>query len=84
MHAEMKQALVDIVGEENFTDRLIDMISYSYDASEHTHRPSCAVWAETAQQVSEILKLANGSPSYLEVPVQGFRAWRFPQEAGSS
>jgi len=59
MNQETKQALIDIVGEQNYTDRLIDMVSYSYDASEHSHRPSCGVWAETAEQVSEILKLAN-------------------------
>jgi glycolate oxidase len=35
------------------------MVSYSYDASEHFHRPSCAVWAENAEQVSEIMELAN-------------------------
>ncbi|RPJ21457.1 MAG: FAD-binding protein [Desulfobacteraceae bacterium] len=35
------------------------MISYSYDASEHSHRPSCGVWPGSAEQVSEILKLAN-------------------------
>lgn len=59
MDEKTKKALVDIVGEENFTDSLIDLVSYSYDASEHSHRPSCAVWAETPEQVSEILKLAN-------------------------
>ena len=59
MHEKIKQALVEIVGEENYTDSLIDMVSFSYDASEHSHRPTCAVWAETADQVSEILKLAN-------------------------
>ena len=56
---KIKQALVEIVGEENYTDSLIDMVSFSYDASEHSHRPTGAVWAETADQVSEILKLAN-------------------------
>ncbi|MBC8391763.1 MAG: FAD-binding protein, partial [Deltaproteobacteria bacterium] len=35
------------------------MVSYSYDASEYSHRPACGVWAVTAEQVSEILKLAN-------------------------
>lgn len=60
MEKKIKQALMDIVGKENFTDRLIDMVSYSYDASEHTHRPSCGVWVDTAEQVSEILKLAAG------------------------
>lgn len=59
MDENIKQALIDIVGENNFTDSIIDMVSYSYDASEYSHRPSCGVWAETAEQVSEILKLAN-------------------------
>jgi len=59
MDEKIKQALVEIVGEENYTDSLIDMVSFSYDASEHSHRPTCAVWAETADQVSEILKLSN-------------------------
>ncbi|HEA67307.1 MAG TPA: FAD-binding protein [Desulfobacterales bacterium] len=35
------------------------MVSYSYDASEHRHRPTCGLWAETTQQISEILKIAN-------------------------
>ena len=59
MDEKIKQALIEIVGEENYTDRLIDMVSFSYDASEHSHRPACAVWPETADQVSEILKLSN-------------------------
>jgi len=50
---------MDIVGEENYTDSLMDMVSYSYDASEHSHRPACGVWVKTAEQVSEILRLAN-------------------------
>jgi glycolate oxidase len=59
MDERVKKALIDIVGEEGYTDNLIDMVSYSYDASEHRHRPSCAVWVESAEQVSEILKFAN-------------------------
>jgi glycolate oxidase len=59
MDEKMKQALINIVGEKNHTDSLIDMVSYSYDASEHSYRPSCAVWPENAEQVSEILKFAN-------------------------
>jgi glycolate oxidase len=55
----IKQALIDIVGPKNFTDQVIDMISYSYDASDHDHRPDVAVWPETADQVSRIVKLAN-------------------------
>jgi glycolate oxidase len=59
MDEKIKQELIKIVGEDNYTERLIDMVSYSYDASEHSHRPSCGVWPGTAEQVSEILKLAN-------------------------
>jgi len=59
MDEKTKKALMDIVGEENFTESLIDMVSYSKDASEHKHRPEAAVWATTTEQISEILKLAN-------------------------
>jgi glycolate oxidase len=59
MDEKIKQALIDIVGEKNYTDDLIDMVSYSYDGSQHKQRPGCAVWPETAQQVSEVLMLAN-------------------------
>lgn len=59
MEEKVKKAIVEIVGEQNFTDNLIDLVSYSYDASEHRNRPSCGVWPESAEQVSEILKLAN-------------------------
>ena len=59
MRAKIKAALIDIVGEENFTDDLIDLVSYSYDGSQHRHRPACAVWPDTSQHVSEILMLAN-------------------------
>jgi glycolate dehydrogenase FAD-linked subunit len=59
MDENLKKALIGIVGEKRFTDKLIDLVSYSYDASEHSHRPSCAVWVESAEEVSAILKLAN-------------------------
>ena len=59
MDDNIKKALIEIVGEDNLTDKLIDMVSYSYDSSEHSHRPNCAVWATTTEQVSQILKLAN-------------------------
>ncbi len=59
MSPEIKQALISILGEENYTEGLIDLVSYSYDASEHSHRPGCGVWPESADQVSEVLKLAD-------------------------
>ena len=59
MDKEIKEGLVSIVGEGNYTEQLIDMVSYSYDASEHRGRPACGVWAEKPEQVSEILRLAT-------------------------
>ena len=59
MDAKIKQELIDIVDKEHFTDNLIDLVSYSYDASHFTSRPFCGVWPRTAEHVSEILKLAN-------------------------
>ena len=59
MEERLKQALIDIVGKANFTDALIDLVSYSYDSSDHHHRPEGAVWPVSAEQVSRILTLAN-------------------------
>ncbi len=59
MKREIKQQLKDIVGSENFTDSLIDLIAYSKDASEFKHRPDAAVWPTSREQISAILKLAN-------------------------
>ena len=59
MQEGVKETLIEIVGEKNYTDSLIDMVSYSYDASEHRQRPSCGVWVETAEQVAAIFRLAN-------------------------
>jgi len=73
MDDHIKQDLIDIVGESNYTDSLIDMVSYSYDASEHRGRPFCAVWGETAEQIVEIMKLANRE----KIPV-------IPRGAGTS
>jgi glycolate oxidase len=59
MKPEVKNRLRDIVGPENFTDSLIDLIAYSKDASEFKHRPEAAVWPTSTAQISSILSLAN-------------------------
>jgi len=59
MEDRIKKELINIVGDKNYTDQLIDLVSYSYDASEHHHRPDCGVWPESVEQISEIMKLAN-------------------------
>ena len=53
------ESLVAIVGEDNFTDTLIDLVSFSYDSSGLNHRPEAALWVQTTEQVVAILKLAN-------------------------
>ena len=51
--------LIEIVGAENFTDQLEELVPYSYDASMNVFRPDAAVWPESTEQVSEIVKFAN-------------------------
>lgn len=55
----MIRNLIEIVGEENFTDQLEDLVPYSYDASMNVHRPDAAVWPESTDQVSRIVRFAN-------------------------
>lgn len=59
MNKSIKQALINIVGVDSFTDKLIDLVSYGSDASDVYHRPDCAVWARNTTQVSAVLKFAN-------------------------
>jgi glycolate oxidase len=59
MDDRIKQALIEIVGQANFTDSLIDLVSYSYDASSHKQRPEAAIWPTSSEQVSRILAMAN-------------------------
>ncbi len=59
MEAGVKESLREIVGEENFTDSLIDLIAYAKDASEFKQRPDAAVWPINRDQISAILRLAN-------------------------
>jgi len=59
MDEKLKQDLIGIVGDANVTDSLIDMVSLSYDASEHRGRPEAGVSVESAEQVSKIMHLAN-------------------------
>jgi glycolate oxidase len=55
----MIEKLIEIVGKENFTDQLEELVPYSYDASMNVHRPDAAVWPESTEQVSQIVKFAN-------------------------
>ncbi len=59
MDDSIKETLIDIVGRQNFTDSLIDLVSYSNDASDHYHRPEAAVWPASIEHISRILIIAN-------------------------
>ena len=59
MDDKIKEALIEILGPENYSDHVIDLVSYSYDASDYSSRPDCALWATSTGQVSRILVLAN-------------------------
>jgi len=59
MDEKLKNGLIGIVGAENYSEDLIDMVSYSYDASQHSARPLCVVWPQNAEQVSRLMVFAN-------------------------
>lgn len=59
MDESIKQRIIDLVGPENFSDKLIDLVSYSSDASQYKAAPDCAVWPRNTDQVSRIVALAN-------------------------
>ncbi len=84
MEDAIRDRLIEIVGKENYTDKEIDLISYSYDASEHHHRPMCAVWVQETDQVSRILRLADSHklPVYPRGAGTGLSGMAVPSEGG--
>lgn len=59
MDSKIKESLIKIVGPDNFTDTLIDRVSFSYDSSGLNRRPAAAVWIENTSQVAAVLRFAN-------------------------
>jgi glycolate oxidase len=55
----MFQKLIEIVGKENFTDHVDGSVLYHGDVSMDVRRPCAAVWPESTEQISGILKFAN-------------------------
>ncbi len=63
MKKEVKEKIKSVVGEKNFTDSQEDLICYSYDATPLFNRlPEAVVFPESAEQISEIVRLANEAP----------------------
>ena len=84
MNPDTKDKLRSIVGEANFSDQLIDLVSYGSDASEHTHRPQAAAWATSAEQVQAIVQLANaeGFPVTVRGAGTGLAGLAVPAQGG--
>jgi glycolate oxidase subunit GlcD len=59
----------EIVGNENVFDDRVECISYSRDLSVHEGIPDVVVFANTTEQISAIMRLANESK--MPVTVQG-------------
>ena len=52
MKDHIKKKLIEIVGPNSYSDRLIDRIAYSYDGSNYSSRPDGAIWVSSAEQIS--------------------------------
>ncbi len=84
MQAKSKEKLADIVGQENFSDGIIDLVSYSSDASEHSIRPQAVVWPTNAEQVRDVVLLANelGFPLFPRGAGTGLSGMAVPRSDG--
>ena len=56
---QVHTALQNIVGKNNVHTETADLITHSYDATQKEYRPDAVVYAMTAIEVSEVVKLAN-------------------------
>ena len=52
-------SVIQIAGEEKVSTQLIDLVSASYDYSDHRHRPEAVVWPQSTREVAKIVELAN-------------------------
>jgi glycolate oxidase len=59
MDEQIVQELISIVGKENVSIAVADKITHSYDATQERHLPDVVVYAETTEEVSRVVKLAN-------------------------
>ncbi|MCA1960238.1 MAG: FAD-binding protein [Desulfomonile sp.] len=59
MHASIRRELIDIVGTDGATDRIEDLVAYSYDASPQEHLADIILFPASTKQVSAIMKVAD-------------------------
>jgi glycolate oxidase len=65
MVAEVLDHIAAIVGKENISTRIADLYTYGFDASIHHNSPDVVVRPSSAEEISEIVKIANER----EIPV---------------
>src|SRR5260221_11190001 len=59
MDSSILRQLKKIAGKDAVLDRPEELMLYEYDAGVDKHRPGAVVFAQTTQQVSQIMKLAS-------------------------
>ncbi len=72
MNKQDYKALEKILGKDHVTKESGDLLCYSYDGTQQSFMPDAVVFPENAEEVSQIMRLANDSG----IPV-------FPRGAGS-
>jgi glycolate oxidase len=78
------QGLTAIVGAENILTEKQDLLCYSYDATQMEFLPGAVVHPANAEEVSQILKLANrqGFPVFPRGAGSGFTGGSLPKGGG--
>lgn len=59
LNSKLRKSLISIFGSNGFADSKEDCLTYSYDATSLNYPPDAIVFAETAEQVSALMKLAD-------------------------
>lgn len=76
--------LKNIVGQENVVTEKQDLLCYSYDATQMEYLPDAVVYPANADEVSQILKIANSElvPVIPRGAGSGFTGGSLPQSGG--
>ncbi|MFH1452611.1 MAG: FAD-linked oxidase C-terminal domain-containing protein [Armatimonadota bacterium] len=62
---ELKQQFKAITGKDSYFDNPEELIVYSYDATNFSHKPDIVLFPVSVEQVSGIMKLANDNNVYV-------------------
>ncbi len=84
MDKELYEKFEKIVGEKRISDDDVDRICHSYDATKQRSMPDVVIKPKSAQEVSEILKLANKRriPVYPQGAASGLTGGAVPVHGG--